>query len=612
MSAAELTVFRSPVPGYQLSIEEQQSLLEIQNSVLEMVAANQPEQEVFASLCLMAESLLPNAVSSIMMKQESGEMDVVCAPSVPAEGQLRLNGLRPGPTGGSCGNAVYTNEQVFVVDALNDDRCGDTRELFRDFGLCACWSTPIRDAEGNSIGSFALSSFEMRSPNNFHKQLLAVGAHIIGIILQRSEQQQQLEFMAFKDPLTGLSNRTCLFNQIQDAIKSVSEKESGFALLFLDLNRFKNLNDTFGHTVGDTILRTISQRLLDKVQDSAELARVGGDEFVLLVESADKAESVAQQVLEVLSLPLEYESHQFQIDGSIGIAMYPRDGDTAEVLLKNADTAMYHAKKHGQGVSFYEPELGLKAKQAFTIESDLHRALENKEFQLYYQPLVSAQTQEFEGLEALIRWITPAKDMISPADFIPIAENTGLIVPIGEWVIKTALKQAEELAEKVNKPFNLSVNISGAQLVGEHVDRLLYLINQSNFQNNQIELEVTETFLVQEADSSSDQLEKIRAAGVKIAIDDFGIGYSSLAYLKRFNVNTLKIDRMLVQDINKDPDDLAISKAVIALGQSLGLKVVAEGVETQDQAETLKQLDCDTLQGYFFSKPVPFSELKIP
>lgn len=612
MSAVELQTFKSPVPDYQLSLQEQQALLDLQNSVLEMVAANTSEGEVFKTLCLMAESILPNAVSSIMMKQESGDMDVICAPSVPPEGQLRLNGLRPGPTGGSCGNAVYTNDQVFVVDALNDERCGDTRELFREFGLCACWSTPVRDADGNSIGSFALSSFEVRSPNDFHKQLLAIGAHIIGIILQRSQQQQQLEFMAYKDPLTGLSNRTCLFKQIEDEITAKSIKETSFALLFLDLNRFKNLNDTFGHTVGDTILRTISQRLLNSVKESAELARVGGDEFVLLVPDATEVKDVAEKVLQVLTLPLEYESHQFQIDGSIGIALYPQDGDTAEVLLKNADTAMYHAKKHGVGFSFYEPVQGLKAKQAFTIESELHRALENHEFRLFYQPLVSAQTLDFKGIEALIRWITPDKGMISPAEFIPIAEHTGLIVPIGEWVLETALMQAEEVAANMDRPFNLSVNISGAQLVGEHVDRLLDLINQSSFPNSQIELEVTETFLVQEADSSAEQLEKIRAAGVKIAIDDFGIGYSSLAYLKRFNVNTLKIDRMLVQDINNDPDDLAITKAVIALGQSLGLNVVAEGVETLDQAETLRNLGCDKLQGFYFSRPVPFSELNFP
>lgn len=200
--------------------------------------------------------------------------------------------------------------------------------------------------------------------------------------------------------------------------------------------------------------------------------------------------------------------------------------------------------------------------------------------------------------------------MLNPADFIPIAEHTGLIIPMGEWIVETALRQAEELTAYLNKPFNLSINISGAQLLGEHVDRLLQLINQSQFPNHHIVLEVTETFLVQEADSAADQLEKIRAAGVKIAIDDFGIGYSSLAYLKRFNVNTLKIDRMLVQDINTDSDDLAITKAVVALGHSLGLTVVAEGVETQQQATTLQGLGCDLLQGFYFSKPVPLNELK--
>lgn len=611
MSAAELQVFQSPVPHYHLSLEEQQALLEIQHSALEMVANNAPEQEVFNTLCTMAESLLPNAVASIMMRQDNGEMDVLCAPSVPPEGQLKLNGLRPGPTGGSCGNAVYTNDQVFVVDALCDARCGDTRELFKEFGLCACWSTPIRDADGLAIGSFALSSFEIRSPKDFHKQLLAVGAYIIGIILQRSKQQEMLEYMAFNDSLTGLANRTSLFNKIQALIDSSSIQNAGFALLFLDLDRFKNLNDTFGHTVGDKVLSTISQRLLVETKGIAELARVGGDEFVLLVESADKAEEVAQTVLEVLKIPLQYESHQFQIDGSIGITLFPQDGVTGEALLKNADTAMYHAKKQGRGYYYYEPLLGQQAKQAFIIESDLHRALENQEFELYYQPQVSAETQEFEGLEALIRWASPEKGIINPGDFIPIAEYTGLIIPIGEWVLATALDQAQELLSKLKKPFNLSINVSGAQLIGEHVDKLLALINASSFPNEYIELEVTETFLVQEASSSSEQLEKIKAAGVRIAIDDFGIGYSSLGYLKRFNVNTLKIDRMLVKDLNTDPDDLAITKAVIALGHSLGLKVVAEGVETEQQADTLRSLLCNSLQGFYFSKPVPFAALEL-
>lgn len=604
-----LQAFHSPVPSYQLALEEQQAILDIQHSVLEMVAKNRPEQEVFSKLCSMAEALLPNSVSSIMMKQEHGCMDVLCAPSVPMEGQEKLNGLIPGPTGGSCGNAVYRNEQVFVVDALNDERCGDTQEVFQEFGLCACWSTPVRDVEGRSIGSFALSSFEIREPREFHKQLLAVGAYIIGIILQRSYQQQQLEFMAYNDPLTGLSNRTSLFLQLEQTIHSAEEADASCALLFLDLDRFKNLNDTFGHPVGDKVLTIIANRLKNQLQDMALLSRVGGDEFVILVKDADKAGQIAQSIISTLAQPLSYQTHEFQIDGSIGIAMFPQDGKDAETLLKNADSAMYHAKRSGDDFCFYEPIFGQKAKQAFIIENDLHRALNQNEFQLFYQTQIDAQSRTVTGVEALIRWFSPDRGMISPVDFIPIAEQTGLIIPIGEWVVETALKEADKLAEKLGNDFTLSINISGAQLVAEHLDRLLELIDSSGFPNEQIELEITETFLVQEAELSANQLEKICASGIRLAIDDFGIGYSSLAYLKRFKVNTLKIDRMLINDITQDTDDLAITKAVIAMGHSLGLKVVAEGVETNPQADILQDLQCDTLQGFCFSKPVPVRDI---
>lgn len=611
MAVGDKQAFQSPVPDYQLSLEEQQSILDIQYSVLEMVASNKPAQEVLVNLCSMAESLLPNSLSSIMLLQEHGGLEVLCAPNIPPEGKRRLNDLQPGPSGGSCANAVYHNEPVFVTDAQTDDRCIDTQELFKHYELHACWSTPIRDDKGHPIGSFALSSFETRSPSNFFKQLLAISAHIIGIILQRSKQQEQLKFMAFNDPLTGLFNRASLFAQLETAITEAHQKSDGFALLFLDLDRFKNINDAFGHTVGDGILTLIAQRLQSQIKDLALLYRVGGDEFVLLVDHLQVASDVASQVINALNHPLEYGSQRFLIDGSIGIARYPNDGVSAEALLKNADTAMYHAKKNGLNFSYYKPELGLEAQRAFTIENDLHTALHRNEFQLYYQTKVSGQTHKTEGLEVLLRWVSEAKGVINPADFIPFAEQTGLIIPIGEWVMRNALKHAEQLKQQLNESFNLAINISGAQLTDDHIDRILAIINSSSFPNEQIELEITETALVQEADSSSAQLEKIRKAGVKLAIDDFGIGYSSLAYLKRFHVNSLKIDRLLIKDITQNPDDLAITKAVIALSKSLGLQVVAEGVETQEQATLLGDLECDLLQGNWFCKPKPFNILNL-
>jgi diguanylate cyclase (GGDEF)-like protein len=606
--------FQSPVPDYHLSLDEQQAILDIQHSILEMVVSNRPDQEVFAELCLMAENLLSNAVASIMMKQPEGYMDVLCAPSVPPAGQELLNGLVPSPVGGSCGNAVFCNEPIFVIDAAKDDRCGDTRDVFKEFGLSACWSTPIRDTEGRSIGSFALSSFEIRKPGSFHKQLLAIAAHMVGIILQRSEQQKKLEFMAFNDPLTGLANRTSLFSQIEAAIHTSRANMSSFSLLFLDLDRFKNLNDTFGHTVGDEVLTIISNRLKETLGQRAVLSRVGGDEFVVLIQDDSEAAHIASLITTSLKQPIIYRSHSFKIDCSMGVASYPADGDTAEELLKNADTAMYHAKKRGGNkASFYEPALSKKAEQAFNIEHDLHNALLNNEFQLVYQTQIDCQTNKPIGVEALIRWHSPDSGLVSPADFIPIAEETGLIVPIGEWVVQEALQQMEPIFHSIDTDslLNLSINVSGAQLNGEHVDSILALINQSAIPNHCIELEITETFLVQEAESSAVQLNKIREAGVKLAIDDFGIGYSSLAYLKRFKVNTLKIDRMLINDINTDADDRAISQAVIALGHSLGLQVVAEGVETAEQAESLKQMGCDIWQGFYFSKPVPLDSLRL-
>ena len=394
---------KSPVPteilqlaSGALSSEEQQSILVFQHAILEMVVRECDEQDILDQLCSMAEGLLPNSVASIMMKQANDHLDVLSAPSVPSEGVALLNGLVPGPEGGSCGNAVYHNEPQFVVDVAVDPRCGDTREVLQEFGLCACWSMPIRNAESEAIGSFALSSFEIREPTDFHKQLLAIGANIVGIILQRSSQRRQLEFMAYNDPLTELTNRLSLFEKVEAAILQSQDTHSGFALMYLDLNRFKNLNDTFGHVIGDEVLIRVARRLKAEVREEDTLARIGGDEFVLLIEhigSAAVAKQRAEALLETLQDPVEYEGHNFAIGGSIGVALYPQDGDKVETLLKHADTAMYQAKRYGgSSVCFYEASLSEKAERAFVLENDLNAAIKKDEFDLFFQAQVDGET----------------------------------------------------------------------------------------------------------------------------------------------------------------------------------------------------------------------------
>lgn len=600
---------QKPVTQVRLSLEEQQAFLNIQNSILQMVASNRPQEEIFSELCLMAEALVPDSIATVMLIQSHANMDVISAPSVAAEDQQLLNGLKPGPTAGTCGNAVYRNHAVYASNVHEDSRCLDICTVFDQFELNSCWSNPVRNADGESIGSFALSSFEKREPSSFHRELLAIGGYIIGIILERSMQQEKLERLAYQDSLTGLDNRSSFFIQLSDYIGKAEQEEGSFGLVYIDLDRFKNLNDNFGHSYGDEILKLIGSRLREHTSDARCLARVGGDEFVVLANSIEDAETLGRNVIEALSKPIQYQSYHFSLDCSIGIACYPQDGTDSETLLKNADTAMYRAKRQDIKMCYYKPEFTSKAKENFKIENELRSAIENDEFSLYLQPKIGAKAQRRTGYEALLRWKNSEGVFVPPSVFIPVAEKTGLITRIGDWVVRTALMQAEALAAHTDENFNLAINISGAQLSRAHIEGILAHIDQSSFPNSAIYFEITETVLVQEASYVSDLLELIRESGVRLSIDDFGIGYSSLAYLKRFKVSQLKMDKSLIDDLDESEDSLAIAKAVIALGRSLGLEVVAEGVETQAQVEILCALDCDTLQGFHYSKAVPFDTI---
>ena len=598
-----------PVTSIQLTMEEQQALLNIQHSILQMVVSNRPQQEILAELCLMAEDLVPKSIATVMMIKNQEYMDVISAPSVSQEDQALLNHVEPGPTAGSCGYAVYRNEATFVYNVHTDSRCLDIRNVFEHFELNACWSNPVRNVDGDSIGSFALSSSECREPSSFQKELLAISSYIIGIILERSKQQEQLEIMAYQDPLTGLANRSSLFIQLEQTIEQSNQQGNSFSLIFIDLDRFKTLNDTFGHSFGDQILKSVGKRLQVSILKANLLARVGGDQFVIIAKTIDDTAALAQNAIDALSMPIKHETYNILLDCSIGIAAYPADGESSETLLKNAETAMYRAKTHDMKICYFAPQFSSKAKEEFKIESDLRSAIENEEFELYFQAKVDAKTHIETGYEALIRWKNAENMFVSPMDFIPVAEKTGLIIPIGEWVVKTALAYAEELLSKSADSFNISINISGAQLENNHIEKLLNYVDKSSMPNNSIFFEITETVLVKEGSYSSDLLKQIRASGVQLSIDDFGMGHSSLSYLKRFKVSQLKMDKILINEIDINEESLAIAKAVIALGASLGLEVVAEGVETLAQASILGSLNCDTIQGFYFSKPAPFEQI---
>lgn len=598
-----------PVTKVQLTLQEQQSFLDIQHSILQMVAANHPQKEILSALCLMAETLVPNSIATVMVIQNDARMKVISAPTVSQQDQALLGGIQPGPISGTCGNAVYRNEATFASNVHADDRCLEIRSVFERFELNACWSNPIRNSGGQSIGSFALSSFERREPSSFHKELLAIAGYIIGIILERSKQQEQLELLAYQDPLTGLANRSKFFIQLNQAIAVAKKQEKSFGIIYIDLDRFKNINDNFGHSFGDEILKLIGKRIQDNTRQASFLARLGGDEFVMIANNVEDTTQLAQNVIDAMSEHIHYQSYRFLLGCSIGIARYPQDGDDSETLLQNADIAMYRGKRRELKVCHYRPEFSSKNKEEYIIENNLRKAIENKEFELYLQAKVDAKTHMKTGFEALIRWRTADNQFVSPAEFIPVAEKTGLIIPIGEWVLKTALAHAEELLANTNTLFTMSINISGAQLTQKHIDKLLAYVDKSPFPNENIYFEITETVLVQEASYSSDLLEQVRESGVKLSIDDFGVGYSSLGYLKRFKVSQLKMDKTLIDDIDFNEESLAIAKAVIALGTSLGLEVVAEGVETLAQVKILGKLDCDTIQGFYFAKPVPLEQV---
>ncbi len=427
----------------------------------------------------------------------------------------------------------------------------------------------------------------------------------------------EMSHLAQHDTLTNLPNRTLLKDRLSQAIITAHRNDTKVAVLFLDLDGFKQINDSLGHAIGDKLLQSVAKRLLACVRTSDTVSRQGGDEFVILlseVAHAGDAGLKAGKIINALLSPHEIGAHSLHVKASIGVSTYPADGMDADILIKNADLAMYRAKEEGRNnYQFFEQDMNVRAVERHSVEANLRTALERNEFVLHYQPKIDLKTGEITGGEALVRWLHPERGLVGPQEFVPVAEDCGLMLPIGRWVLREACRQARAWQDAGLPPIELSVNISSVEFRSQNfVDGVRSVLNESELNPRYLELELTESALMQHAEFTVPVLQKLKAIGLRLAIDDFGTGYSSLSYLRQFPIDTLKVDQSFVHEINADTDEATIISAVINMGGSLNRRVIAEGVETTEQLSFLRAHGCDEGQGFYFSRPLPatkFAEL---
>ena len=469
--------------------------------------------------------------------------------------------------------------------------------------------------DNHPVGLFTLYASEPDFFDMEEVKLLTELTANISYALEFLEKEDKLNYLAYHDALTGLPGRTLFQDRLTQAITNAHRHEDTLGVLFIDLDHFKNINDSLGHHAGDILLKQVAALFTSCMREDDTVARLGGDEFVVILPnmaSEDEAWLVSQKILKLMTKPFTIESHELFITCSIGIALYPKDGKDARTLLQSADGALYLAKNKGRNnAQFCTAEMNAKALERLTLENDLRQALNRREFLLHYQPRVDMISGEITGMEALVRWQHPVQGLLYPTQFIPIAEESGLIVPLGEWVLRTACEQNKAWQRAGLKPVSIAVNLSARQFKQQDLVELISrVLEETELSPSYLELELTESMVMQHVEAAISTLNQFKEIGVKISIDDFGIGYSSLNYLKHFPIGFLKIDQSFVRDITTNRDDAAIAKIIISMAHDLGLKVIAEGVETKEQKSFLHLHSCDEIQGFFYSKPIPAEEFE--
>lgn len=590
-----------------------------QAKVLELVSSGAELNDVFAEFCESLEGIFTDSVACIaLIDPVSHSLAVLAAPSLDETFRGTIDGLTVGLAPGASCAAAYGNETIISADIATDPVWEGLRGEAAAAGIKACWAAPIRGVRWAEkpeeqdqiivLGTVALYFPEARAAATPEAQALDTVASLAGLTINSSRTQEQVGDRQFFDAVTELPNRRVFSKQLKQTVLDMNPRNDKLAILVVDIDHFKEVNDTFGYAVGDFLLQSVSRRLVELRRESDLLARFGDDEFAFLigdVGSGEDVKTVAKKVLDIVSAPYDFGGQELRISASIGGSIFPWDGEDAQTLMRNAENALVSAKKQGRGTyRLYAPTMGGYAFEKLQLKMALGYALENDELNLLFQPKVSSETGKIVGAEALTYWNHPALGEVGPAKFIPIAEETGQIIPLGEWVLRTACRQGQ-VWRREHRDLTMAINISAIQFRERNfVETVASILRDTGINPAAVELEITETVAMNEVEKTLERLQALHDLGVQIAIDDFGTGYSSLAYLKRFPIHTLKVDRSFVLNTPQDAGDMAIVKGVIALAHNLGLKVVAEGVETADQAEYLRKEGCEILQGYLFSRPV--------
>lgn len=586
-----------------------------QNQILNMVATGDALSDILATLAGLIEAQSERSHCAIkLLNAERSHLHAAVAPGLPQPFKDALENLPVGPAHCSAGTAVFRREAVTTTDIATDPLWETWRAEALAHGLCACSAWPIFGRNNKVLGALSLYYREPVAPNDKELQLVTIAAKLAGIAIENKETEDRIRYLAHYDEMTALPNRA-LFNQILNhAMKASQRRQQKLAVMFVDLDRFKNINDTFGHSAGDRALQEFAERMRGCLRDTDTVARMGGDEFYILIEelvSGQYAANVAEKVLEEATRPFYIDGQECHLSASIGIAIYPEDGVDAVSLLKHSDIAMYRAKSDGKNAyRFYSASKNTHSVEKLALESQLRRAIERNELVLHYQPKVDVFSDRINGVEALVRWNHPEMGLLPPQHFIPLAEETRLIIPLSLQIMRLACADALTINATSSYPVRVAVNLSPRQLEDHDFAQTLHkLLLRTGLDPDLLQLELTESMVMDNQQQAVEIMHQLKRMGIRLDIDDFGTGYSSLAYLKHFPLHSLKIDRSFIQDIPTSPNDTAITQAIIAMAHSMNMRVVAEGVETKAQADALRQFGCDEYQGFYFSRPVPVDRI---